>query len=407
MTRKLSAIFAAVLCLCMLTAATAETISFDGSVTVKDTYEVYAPIGGTVDSVPFSAGEAVKAEDVLISLKTTKVYATEDGTVTGLFGEPGDSAETLTSRYGAVMYIEGTKKYTISCSTENAYNSTENKYVHVGETVYMTSRSDSSHKGQGTITKVSGTDYTVEVSSGSFEIGESCNVYRKSTRTESSRVGRGTVARVDPTAVTGTGSIVAFAVKDGDTVKRGQLLFETLTGEFDGLYMSGKDIMAGVDGVIGSISATKGSAIQKDAVVAVIYPTGSMRIEGSVAETDLSNIHVGDAVEIEMNWNSDNDELVKGTVTMISAVGTSSGDNASYTVYIDFEADENTRYGMTCVINTVEDKSEEPEEEEAEEAEEAEETEEAAEQPSGEFPQNGEFPQGEMPEGFTPPTQGN
>ena len=41
-------------------AACAETISFSGTVAVKDTYEVYAPIGGTVDTVEVKEGDTVK-----------------------------------------------------------------------------------------------------------------------------------------------------------------------------------------------------------------------------------------------------------------------------------------------------------------------------------------------------------
>lgn len=422
MTRKLSAILAAVLCICLMTAATAETISFDGKVAVKDTVEVYAPIGGTVESVGYAAGETVTANDALVTLKTNKVYATEDGTVTGVFGQPGDSAESISSRYGAVLYVEGNSKYTLSASTENAYNATANKYVHVGEKVYLISRSDSNHKGEGVITKVEGTSYTVEVTSGTFEISESCSIYRKSSRVDTSRIGRGTVARVNPVAMTGSGSIVSINVKDGDKVKRGQLLFETLTGDFDGLYMSGSTITAGVDGVVGSINASKGSALQKDSVVAVIYPTGNMRIEGTVAETDLSSIKVGDQVKIEMNWNSDNGELLDGTVTMISSVATSSAANgtastdttATYTVYIDFTPDANTRYGMTCVVNTV-DPEEDAQDADADADEDADvdadaEQENAAPEgfsfPEGMTPPEGmTLPDGvSFPEGFTPPT---
>lgn len=333
-------------------AACAETISFSGTVAVKDTYEVYAPIGGTVDTVEVEAGQAVSADDVIATLKTTKVYASQAGTVTGVFGQPGDSAETIASRYGAVMYLEGESQYTIAASTANAYNATANKYVHVGESVYLASRSDTSHTGEGIITAVSGTSYTVEVTSGTFTSGESCDIYRLASHAASSRIGRGSTSRIDPVAVTGTGSIVSFAVADGDQVTRGQLLFETLEGDFDGLYMSGTALYAGADGVVGQVNITKGSTLQKSSVAAVIYPAGAMQIEAQVNEADLSYIHVGDQVDIELTWNPDAAEPLTGTVAMISAVASSGEDGVTYDVTIDFTPEDTTRFGMSAVIST-------------------------------------------------------
>ena len=148
-------------------------------------------------------------------------------------------------------------------------------------------------------------------------------------------------------------------------MQRGDLLFETLDGSFNGLYMSGIDITAGVDGTISRIDAQQGSAIQKDSVVAVLYPEGSMRIEAQIEEANLASIAVGDPVSIELLWNQDEDVTYDGTITMISAIADSADaddktaegeteDAVTYTVYIDFTPDENTRYGMSAVITTLE-----------------------------------------------------
>jgi multidrug resistance efflux pump len=346
-------------------AALAEGITFTGTVTASQTHEIYAPIGGTVETVSAEAGQHIKSGDVLAKLSTTKVYAEESGTVTGIFGEPGDSAETVASKYGAVMYIEGESVYTIAASTDNAYNSTATKFVHVGEDVCLSCYSDGKHNGTGVITAIEGTDYTVRVTSGEFLVGETVNVYRGEKAVSTKRIGRGKLSRTNPTAVTGSGSIVAFAVAEGDSVQRGDLLFETLDGSFNGLYMSGIDITAGVDGTISRIDAQQGSAIQKDSVVAVLYPEGSMRIEAQIEEANLASIAVGDPVSIELLWNQDEDVTYEGTITMISAIADSAGaddktaegeteDAVTYTVYIDFTPDENTRYGMSAVITTLE-----------------------------------------------------
>ena len=342
-------------------AALADTISLTGTVTAGATCEVYAPIGGVVGSVEAEVGQRVSAGDVLATLTTTKVYAAESGTVTGLFGQLGDSAEDIAQRYGAVMYIEGESVYSIAASTENAYNDTDNKLVHVGEEVYLSCYSDGSHTGTGVITAVSGTDYTVKVLSGEFLVGETVSVYRGEAARSADRIGRGTLSRTSPTAVTGSGSIVSFAVANGDAVQRGDLLFETLDGSFDGLYMSGNQILAAADGVVAQLNVAQGGRIDKGSVAAVLYPDGAMRIEAQVGEANLAYIAVGDPVTIELLWNQDEEITYPGTVASISAVAdsaSSGGDmdsaQATYTVSIDFTPDAGTRYGMSAYVSTME-----------------------------------------------------
>ena len=358
-TRELTLIPAMLLAIVLSPAALADGITFTGTVAASQTHEVYAPIGGTVEAVAAEAGQAVKAGDALVQLSTTKVYAEEDGTVTGVFGEPGDSAETVSQKYGAVMYLEGESVYSVAASTDNAYNSTATKFVHVGEPVYIECYSDGSHTGSGVITAIEGTDYTVRVTSGEFLIGETVNIYRGESAVSTSRIGRGTLNRTSPTAVTGSGSIASVAVENGDSVKKGDLLFETLDGSFDGLYMSGSAIAAGVGGTVSQLNAQQGSPVQKGDVVAVIYPESAMRIEAQVAEGNLSSIAVGDPVSIELVWNQDEEVTYEGTISMISAIadeaqGGSEGDSGvTYTVYVDFTPDENTRYGMSAVVTTL------------------------------------------------------
>ena len=136
-------------CIALLSpVALADTLTLNGTISAGKTVEVYAPIGGTVASVAVEVGQEVTEDDVLYTLKTTKVYAEEDGTVTGVFGELGDSATTVGSRYGAVMYLEGESVYSVSASTDNAYNSTATKFVHVGEKVYLQCRTNADRSGE-------------------------------------------------------------------------------------------------------------------------------------------------------------------------------------------------------------------------------------------------------------------
>lgn len=321
--------------------ALADTLTLEGTVG-GDAVAVYAPIGGTVESVQAVAGQTVNQGDVLASLTTTKVYAAEAGTVTGVFGQPGDNAETIGDTYGAVIYMEGESVYSISASTSYAYNKRENKFIHVGESVYLSCSSDGEHTGAGIITALDGTSYTVRVTSGVFTIGENVFVYRGDSAVAANRIGRGRLSRTSPTAVTGTGSLVSIAVKEGDTVQRGDLLFETLTGS---------QLTATTGGIVAQVNVAAGDTVEKGAVVATVYPR--LRVEAAVSEYNLGMVHVGDGVTVELLWNQESQVTYPGTVAAISAIPDTSDSTSSdvkYTVYIDFEGDQDTRYGMSAVV---------------------------------------------------------
>ena len=403
MKRILTFILLSCLTLC-LSAVSAESLTLAGTVTPAESVPVYAPIGGTVGEVIAEAGQTVSADDVLFSMKTSKVYAQEDGTVTGIFGQPGDSADTVTERYGAVLYLEGSSAFSVSASTDNAYNSTETKFVHVGETVWLLCRSSSARSGSGTITAVSGTSYTVRVDTGSFIPGDSVDVFRDAAHTNNLKVGRGSVERVSPTAVTASGAIVSIAVSDGDQVSRGDLLQETLDGSFDGLYMSGTEISAGRSGIVGNLNVERGGTVQKDSIAALIYPLESMRAEAYVPEDSRNLIREGDAVTIELE--ADESKTYPGTVVLVSSVAENGEGEVTYRVLVDFVPDDAVRFGMSVVISTAEDETDDTEAEVPEEEPETAQTDESSEE-SSDRPEKGDRPkdfsgkpEGELPEGF-------
>ena len=348
----------ALACTMLCGVALADSISLNGTVTAAETCEVYAPIGGGVANVAVEPGQLVAAGDVIAELRTNKYYAEHDGVISGIFAAEGDSADAISARYGAVMYIEGAS-YTISATIDEAYNDAATRFVHTGEAVYLKCRTDAAHTGTGIITAINGNSYTVEVTSGEFLPDEIVGIFRSESYSNSERIGRGNAVRKNPTAVTGNGGIVSIAVEDGATVTRGQLLFETLDGSFDGLVSTGTQITANAAGVVSSVNAQQGGSVQKNSVVAVIWPADSMRVEADIDEDDLGYIKVGDKVSIELNWNQDDEVTYPGTVTMIAASSNGAGGaQAKYKVWIDFTPDENTRFGMNAVITTVDDESE-------------------------------------------------
>ena len=98
-TRFLAALLAAL----ALSVPANAAISFEGKVVSNESVAVLAPFGGLTDSVGLRVGDPVKVGDPVATISTTKVYATADGTVSGVFAREGDSTEGVVERYGAVV----------------------------------------------------------------------------------------------------------------------------------------------------------------------------------------------------------------------------------------------------------------------------------------------------------------
>lgn len=336
----------------VLGTAGADTLSLNGTVEAGVTVPVYAPIGGTVDTVSVEQGMRVSAGETLFSYRTEKTYASEDGTVAGVFAKAGDDAEKVTEKYGADLYIEGTTIYSVSASISKAYNAAETTIVHTGETVYLVCRTDAKRFGTGVITAVDGSNYTVLVTEGNFIVGDSVTLFRDSAYTEKLRIGRGNIARVNPTAVTGTGAVVSVAVKDGDTVKRGDLLMETLSGTFEGYEMTGTSVKAEEEGVIVYVAAEAGAAVNKGDIVIQMAPVSGMRVEAAVTADDRQALKAGDKVLIELE--ADESISYEGTVRYIAEMPEEGTEEVTYKAVIDFTPDENVYFGMPVVVTTPE-----------------------------------------------------
>ena len=359
--------FAMLLALTLLCGAGLAEMVFDGVVTGGDAQFVLAPFGGVMDEVNVRVGDRVQPGQVLASIQTTRVYADVEGKISGVFGREGDATEGVTERYGGVLFIEPTNKYTIAASTEKAYNRSENKFVHVGETVYLKCTSDGSHRGAGVVTGMGekAGEYNVEVTGGEFYIAETVSIYRSGDYAESSRIGRGTVAAAK-VPIKGSGSILKMHVGNGDFVERGELLFETVTGGLDGLYAPGNAIVCETSGIVASVDAGAGASVEKGGKILSIYPDDATRIEMQVRESDLGLVREGMKVDIEFNWDLQRMTRLEGAVTGISYLSANApaagedgqttaptaGEEPTYTAYVNFTPDESVRLGMTVLVYT-------------------------------------------------------
>ena len=188
------------------------------------------------------------------------------------------------------------------------------------------------------------------VTEGEFIPGDTVSVFRDSSYAENQRVGRGNVARVSPTAVNGTGAVARVAVADGQQVKRGDLLMETLDGTFDGYEMTGTSVTAAEDGVVTSVSAEAGATVSKGDVVAQIAPISGMRVEAQISADDRKALNAGDKVIIELE--ADESKTYEGTVRYITELPEEDTEEVIYKAVIDFTPDENVFFGMTVTVTT-------------------------------------------------------
>jgi multidrug resistance efflux pump len=341
--------------------AMAQEEEFDGNVVAGDTIPVVAPYGGTIQSISLREGAVISVGDTVATMQTTKVLAAEDGTIRGVYCQDGDALDKST-----VLNIAPISKYTIACTISKAYDDIDNKYVSIGETVYIRNKRDETYKAQGVITAVDGSSYTVQTTAGQLYMQDTVYIYRSEDYTTESRIGSGTVGRTAELAVTGSGSLLKLYVQDGDTVERGQLLFETVTGTLDGLGEYSNVVQSDTSGIIAEVKVTAGQTVNKGDVLLTVYPQNSDQISFSIDEDLLGEISVGDTVNIVFNWEEDAGQSVQGTVTGISYVSegsdtsatttTTSSDSTSsptYKGYISFTADDTVRLGMSVTISTI------------------------------------------------------
>ncbi|MBQ3424877.1 MAG: HlyD family efflux transporter periplasmic adaptor subunit [Clostridia bacterium] len=339
-------------------------ISFQGSVVSSKTLSVSAPFGGLIDEIGLRKGDPIHIGDVVATIKTTKVFADIDGTVSGIFAREGDQTEGITERYGGVMYIEPVNRYLVSATTEKAFNSSDTKYIHIGEKVYLQCTNDGTHVGTAVVTNISelneagNTPYKLEVTSGDFYMGETVGIFRDSEHSANTRLGRGTIQQNTAVAVKGSGSVLKLHVQAGDRVERGEVLFETVEGVLDGLYAMDNTIYSPMDGIVASVEAVQGSPVEKNGKLITVYPQDGLQIEMKVSELDLNEIHEGDRVSIEFEWDMDGTRQVEGTVSSISRVGeerTDKNADAEYSAYVDFVPDETVRLDMSVNVYTMDD----------------------------------------------------
>ena len=328
-------------------AAAAESVRIDGTIEAARTQTILAPHSGRVGDFSARAGDKVSEGEALFTLSAQKIYADFDGTITGVFAQPGDSAASVQERYGALCYMEQDTLYKADCTTSGAASENEYKIIHVGEKVYLRSDTNNDRTGEAIVTSVEGKRYTLEVTAQQdIRLSEDVNVYRDSRYLSSSRIGKGEISRVDPVGVTAEGYVRAVHVSDGQKVRRGDLLFEIVPDALEGMTGSDGCVRMPADGVLLRIAAGSGAQMAKDDVMATYCSEADMQLICAVDEEDLAYIEVGMPVQVTLD--AYRSESITGTVTRIAGASTQEGASASFDVVIELEDNDRVRIGMNA-----------------------------------------------------------
>ena len=297
--------------------------------------DVVAPFSGTLTAFDLSAGDRVNAGDVLMSLQTTGLYATEDGTVGAVFAKVGDDAQAVTERYGGIVGVEPETLMQLQCSTASAYNSADNRRIRLGETLYFRSSKTDREEGSGRVVAVSGQNYVVEIAEGDFDLDEAMNLYRKDTYQQKDCVGKGTVTRRSDVLTQAAGRVIAVHVSQGDAVKGGQLLAEVVSS--DAAPDASPTVTAPEGGVVSSVQVSPGQQVWKGQVLCRIELDAALEVVAEVDEMDLGSLSVGDKLSVTIDMLGS--RVLNGTVTEISAMGVTRQNAAYYTIHVSIPAD--------------------------------------------------------------------
>lgn len=329
--------------------AAAETLPLEGKVVSTQSCPIISQAKGTVEQINYTVGDRISAMSCIASLTTVKVYAPVAGTVC-MWGKAGDSIIALTEQYGAVACIEPTNPYTIRTKPQDANG--KSVPVHPGQKVYLICMNDGKKTGEGVITSIGNDEYTVQVENSNFDANDTISIYTTPDHRTSNRIGRGSLTKAGITACTGTGYIVKTYVTSGVEVQKGQILYETIEGDFAPGSEHLNQLTVPENGVVATISIEKGKMINVNDVAAVIYPDSNMRVRALAPESVLCDYKAGDTVYIVNQFHDGNQPPLTGIIEKISQIPeqTESAYDMYYAVYIKIQDNSTLFYGMNVLV---------------------------------------------------------
>ena len=323
-----------ILLLTLMLTASALAEAYEGTTTLLSTAVVTASASGIVQSLDVEVGSRVEAGEAMVSLKSERVFAAQDGSISLVNATEGDRID------GTLLELMPLERYLIYCTVSKAYQSAESTLVHSGETVYVRCTTDGSHRAVGVLTEIDGEEYRVLTLGGELYLGETVYLYRSDTFAASQRIGIGTVVSNEIQGYEAIGTVSCLLVDEGDEVERGQLLYE----------INGGTIEAPVSGIVTAIEVSAGESVDEDQAVAEIVPDGQVCVEIHVEETEASSFSREQRVTLTQTFDA-RESTFGGTVIDSEWLA----EDALYTVRILPDADTSLPLGMSVTVRMQED----------------------------------------------------
>ena len=299
----------------LMTTAPAVAEAFTGTTIARSTMALTAEADGVLAELYIPPRSAVQAGEVIGRLRTTKVFADQNGTVARIHAKEGKETQ------GTVLEIAPVSRYTIHCTADSAYDSISSNLVHCGETLYMKCTVNGTHQGTGRVYSIDGSTYMMEATGGEFYVGETVYIYRDAEYAYKRLVGTGTIVSSATETYESEGRITAIHVSEGEYVEKGELLYEVIDGE-------SIEITAPADGII-TACETAGANVVSGQSAASLAPYDEICIAVQLEEDQISQISVGDSAALVYSCYAE-ERLIPGTVTEISSVA----QDGSYTATI-------------------------------------------------------------------------
>ena len=349
--RLLPLLLAALLCVAPAMAQEGSMI-LSATVEAVQTVALNAPASGELAPFTVRAGDTAAEGEPLFTVKPVKVYAPIDGTVSGMFAKPGDIASGVTGRYGAILYIDYADRWQLQGSTRTGTDRAENRDVRIGQQVYLRSNNEENF-ADGVITAMDSAtgSISVQVIGGDLKYNHTIRVYRTPDYDYNALIARGTLSTVAPAAVTASGTIIEVAVSNGEKVHAGDYLFSYVPDELAPERRGQADATvasAPADWIITAVNVQPGASVQKGQTLLTAIREGDYQLTAQAKEEEVSRIAVGDVFSVCF------EELdiapVEGTVTAVSPMGSTAGDETTYTIRLSFAVPEEVWPGMHAVI---------------------------------------------------------
>lgn len=352
MMKRILILFAAMLLAVAPAMAQENSLILTATVEPVQTVALKAPASGELSPFTVRTGDAVAAGETLFTVEPVRVYAPIDGTVAGVFAEPGDIASGVTARYGAILYIDYEERWQLHGSTRMGADRAENCDLHIGQKVYLRSNNEE-NTADGVITALDSAagNITVQVIGGDLKYNHTIRVFRTPDYDYNALITRGSLSLVAPAAVTASGTIIEMAVSDGEKVQAGDYLFSYVPDEIDPERRGQPDAAeakAAGDWIVTGVSVQPGASVQKGQTLLTAIRMGDYELTAQAAEDEVHAISVGDVFTV--SFEELNMEPVKATVTAVSPLGTVSGNETTYTVRLSFHVPEGVWPGMHAVI---------------------------------------------------------